>query len=215
MKSQANNQQLIFLQNDVINSEVIDSFFFEYAPFDFICHVAGQVAMTTSISNPRKDFETNVLGTFNILESTRKYSPKALIAFSSTNKVYGDLDWMETTENEKRYILKNYVKGLNENIPLDFSTPYGCSKGSADQYVKDWAKVYDMNTVIFRHSSIYRRQFSSINQGWIGWFCEKALEQKIAAEKNKIVVPFTISGNGKQVRDVLHAQDLVVIFLCI
>ena len=106
--------------------------------------MAGQVAMTTSINNPRKDFETNALGTFNILESARNFSTKSLIAFSSTNKVYGDLDWVKTIEDDKRYKLKDYEAGLDENIPLDFTTPYGCSKGSADQYVKDWAKVYGM-----------------------------------------------------------------------
>ena len=213
LKSQADNQQLIFFKSDIINLNMINSFFIKYAPFDFICHIAGQVAMTTSINNPRKDFETNVLGTFNILESARQFSPKSLFAYSSTNKVYGDLDWIDINEDEKRYKFKNYRNGLDETIPLDFSTPYGCSKGSADQYVKDWARVYGMKTVIFRHSSIYGgRQFASINQGWIGWFCIKALEQKIAMDKNEKIKPFTISGTGKQVRDVLHAEDLVALY---
>ena len=215
LKSKANNQQLIFDRFDIINTKMVDSFFDDYGPFDFICHVAGQVAMTTSINNPRKDFETNVLGTFNILEATRKFSPKALFAYSSTNKVYGDLDWITNIEDEKRYKLDNFEKGFSENIPLDFRTPYGCSKGSADQYVKDWAKVYGMRTVIFRHSSIYGgRQFASINQGWIGWFCIKALEQRLAIEKKQNIIPFTISGTGKQVRDVLHSQDLVDLYNC-
>jgi CDP-paratose 2-epimerase len=215
LKSQSENQQLVFFKSDIVNTNAINSFFNEHAPFDFICHVAGQVAMTTSINNPRKDFETNALGTFNILEAARKFSPKSLIAYSSTNKVYGDLDWVKTIEDDKRYKLKNYQDGLDENIPLDFTTPYGCSKGSADQYVKDWAKVYGMKTVIFRHSSIYGgRQFASVNQGWIGWFCLKALEQKIASNNNQEIIPFTISGSGKQVRDVLHAQDLVDLYCC-
>ena len=217
LKSQSGNQQLVFFKSDIVNTNAINSFFKQNAPFDFICHVAGQVAMTTSINNPRKDFETNALGTFNILESAREFSPKSLIAYSSTNKVYGDLDWVETIEDDKRYKYKNeiYKNGLAENIPLDFTTPYGCSKGSADQYVKDWAKVYGMKTVIFRHSSIYGgRQFASENQGWIGWFCLKALEQKIATTNNKEIKPFTISGTGKQVRDVLHAKDLVDLYYC-
>ena len=217
LKSQSENQQLVFFKSDIVNTNSINSFFKEHAPFDFICHVAGQVAMTTSINNPRKDFETNALGTFNILESAREFSPKSLIAYSSTNKVYGDLDWVETLEDNKRYRYKNeiYKNGLAENIPLDFTTPYGCSKGSADQYVKDWAKVYGMKTVIFRHSSIYGgRQFASVNQGWIGWFCLKALEQKIATTTNTEIKPFTISGTGKQVRDVLHAKDLVDLYYC-
>ena len=130
--------------------------------------------MTTSIKNPRKDIETNVIGTFNILEATRKYSSGALLAFSSTNKVYGDLEWINLIEGDLRYFLKDFPNGLDENIPLDFSTPYGCSKGSADQYVRDWSRVYGLNTVVFRHSSIYGgRQYASVDQGWIGWFVKK------------------------------------------
>ena len=171
--------------------------------------------MTKSILNPRKDFETNLVGTFNILEFARLYSPRAFIAFSSTNKVYGDLNSLEIIETDTRYKLKDFPNGLDEKIPLDFSTPYGCSKGSADQYVRDWSRVFGMKTVVFRHSSIYGgRQFSSIDQGWIGWFCKKALEQRIAINENKKIIPFTISGTGKQVRDVLNAKDLVNLYCC-
>ncbi len=207
------NKKLNFYKINIINTEKIKLFFQNFSKFDYICHVAGQVAMTTSIKNPRKDLETNLIGTFNILEAMREYSPDALLAFSSTNKVYGDLDWMDIVENDLRYSLKNYPNGLDENIPLDFSTPYGCSKGSADQYVRDWARVYGLNTVVFRHSSIYGgRQFSSIDQGWIGWFCKKALEQSYILESEKDIIPFTISGTGKQVRDVLHADDLISLY---
>ena len=212
LKSKSFRNQLKFAKNDISRSEELNSFFEKYSPFDFICHVAGQVAMTLSIENPRKDLETNVIGTFNILEAVRKYSPNALLAYSSTNKVYGDLNWIKITENENRYILNDYPEGLDENLPLDFTTPYGCSKGSADQYVRDWARLFDIRTVVFRHSSIYGgRQFASIDQGWIGWFCLKALEQKFAINKLQIK-PFTISGTGKQVRDVLHADDLVSLY---
>ena len=207
------NNKLTFYKIDIRDFERIKQFFEEFSEFNFICHVAGQVAMTTSIRNPRKDIETNLIGTFNILEATRIYSSNALIAFSSTNKVYGDLGWLNIIENELRYSLKDFPNGLDENIPLDFSTPYGCSKGSADQYVRDWARVYGLNTVIFRHSSIYGgRQYASIDQGWIGWFCKKVLEQKSNFKNNKQVVPFTISGSGKQVRDVLHAEDLIALY---
>ena len=120
--------------------------------------------MTTSIDDPRKDLMTNVLGSFNVLECVRKYSPNALIAYSSTNKVYGDLNWLELQENLTRYFPIDYPNGLDENLPLDFSTPYGCSKGSADQYFRDWSRVYGIKTVVFRHSSIYGgRQLSLIH----------------------------------------------------
>ena len=215
LNSFAKKNQLTFLKADICDQEIILKFFEKFSQFDFICHVAGQVAMTKSIINPRKDFETNVLGTFNILESARKFSPKAFIAYSSTNKVYGDLNSLEIVETNTRYKHKDFPYGLDEKIPLDFSTPYGCSKGSADQYVRDWSRVFGMKTVVFRHSSIYGgRQFSSIDQGWIGWFCKKALEQRIAINKNKKIIPFTISGTGKQVRDVLNAKDLVNLYCC-
>jgi CDP-paratose 2-epimerase len=120
---------------------------------------------------------------------------------------------MRTEETSTRYILPDYPEGLDESIPLDFSTPYGCSKGSADQYVRDWARVYGLRTVIFRHSSIYGgRQFATFDQGWIGWFCQKALEQQHAQREGRVLTPFTIAGTGKQVRDVLHADDLVALY---
>ncbi len=176
---------------------------------DVVFHLAGQVAMTTSINDPQLDFEVNVLGTFNILDSVRKYSPESIVVYSSTNKVYGDLKWLEYRESEKRYIVPAYLNGLPENIPLDFSSPYGCSKGAADQYVLDFSKTYGLKTVVFRHSSIYgERQFSTYDQGWIGWFCQKAAEAKRGALKD----PFTISGDGKQVRDVLYAEDAVKLY---
>jgi len=213
LKENINSKNLNFFKIDIANNKKVESIFRKYGPFDYVCHVAGQVAMTDSLKHPRRDMRTNIIGTFNILECVRKFSTNSLVAYSSTNKVYGDLDWLETTENQKRYELKGSRNELNENIPLDFSTPYGCSKGSADQYVRDWARVYGLNTVVFRHSSIYGgRQFASINQGWIGWFCKVAIEQKINNEKNLEIKPFTISGSGKQVRDVLHAKDLTNLY---
>mgnify|MGYP001329171896 CR=1 FL=1 len=215
LHSLSNKDQLTFLKADICKKDNINKFFKDFSPFNFICHVAGQVAMTNSILNPRKDFEANVLGTFNILESARNYSPNAFIAFSSTNKVYGDLGSIEIIETDKRYKLKSFPKGLDEKIPLDFSTPYGCSKGSADQYVRDWSRVFGLKTVVFRHSSIYGgRQYATKDQGWIGWFCKKAIEQKIAEKENKEITPFTISGSGKQVRDVLHSEDLIKLYCC-
>jgi CDP-paratose 2-epimerase len=176
---------------------------------DVIFHLAGQVAMTTSVSNPQLDFEVNALGTFNILDSVRKYAPETVIVYSSTNKVYGDLEWVEYKELEKRYAAPAYLNGFSEDIPLNFSSPYGCSKGAADQYVLDFSRTYGLKAVVFRHSSIYGgRQFSTYDQGWIGWFCQKAIE----ASRGILKEPFTISGNGKQVRDVLYVEDAVRLY---
>ena len=213
LKSHKSSEKLKFFKFDLSEKNLVDSFFENNSPFDYICHVAGRVAMTTSIENPHRDILTNVFGTFNILEATRKFSPKAFIAYSSTNKVYGDLENLNYGETSSRYVLKDFKNGLDETTRLDFSTPYGCSKGSADQYVRDWARVFDLQTIVFRHSSIYGgRQYASFDQGWIGWFCKQALiQEKLFSNKEKIY-PFTISGSGKQVRDVLHASDIVKLY---
>ena len=176
---------------------------------DVIYHLAGQVAMTTSIQNPRLDFETNVLGSFNVLESVRQFSPETTVVYSSTNKVYGDFEYLDYEETDTRYICKQYPKGIDENVRLDFHSPYGCSKGAADQYMLDWARIFKLKTVVFRHSSMYgARQFGTYDQGWISWFCQKAVETKYNKDTT-----FTISGNGKQVRDVLHAEDMIKLYL--
>lgn len=177
--------------------------------FDGIFHLAGQVAMTTSIANPYKDFQINTMGTLHILEAIRRYSPQTVMIFSSTNKVYGDLEQYHYGETEKRYICEEWPKGFDETVPLDFRSPYGCSKGAADQYMLDYARIYRLKTIIFRHSSMYGgRQFATYDQGWIGWFCHQAIEKK----QNDSTEPFTISGNGKQVRDILHAEDMVRLY---
>lgn len=213
LENQSAKDQFHFIQTDLADAEGVMAVFRRHSPFDYICHVGGQVAMTSSLEDPARDLQTNVLGTFNVLEAARSFSPEALIAYSSTNKVYGDLEWLSYKETETRYCLPDYPKGLDESLPLDFSTPYGCSKGSADQYVRDWARVYGLKTVVFRHSSIYGgRQFASFDQGWIGWFCQKAVEQKNALNLGQFPDSFTISGTGKQVRDVLHADDLIRLY---
>lgn len=213
LEEQSVDGQFSFVQADIADQDVVRSLFRRYAPFDYVCHVAGQVAMTTSLVDPQRDLQTNVIGTFNILEAVREYSGEALIAYSSTNKVYGDLEWIQTVETDSRFTLPAYPQGFDESLQLDFSTPYGCSKGAADQYVRDWARVYGLKTVVFRHSSIYGgRQFASFDQGWIGWFCQQALYQQDCHQKGVVVEPFTIAGTGKQVRDVLHADDLVRLY---
>jgi len=177
---------------------------------DAIFHLAGQVAMTTSIANPRLDFEVNVIGTYNLLEAVRQYAPNATLVYSSTNKVYGDLEQYTYAEEETRYRCIERPDGIDEQTQLSFHSPYGCSKGSADQYVLDYSRIFGLKTVVFRHSSMYGgRQFATYDQGWVGWFCQKAIEVK----KGKLKEPFTISGNGKQVRDVLHAEDMKRLYM--
>ena len=197
-----------FLYGDIRNNNDVESIIREIKP-DVIFHVAGQVAMTTSLKDPRLDFEVNTLGTINILESVRKFSSNSSIIYTSTNKVYGDLEYLEYIEKDTRYISKKYPRGFNESLSLNFQSPYGCSKGAADQYILDYAKMFDLNTVVFRHSTIYgTRQFSTFDQGWIGWFCQKAFEIKKGILKDKL----TISGNGKQVRDILFIDDAVNLY---
>lgn len=198
-----------FAHGDIRNTNDVNRTIKEFKP-DVIFHLAGQVAMTTSIANPRMDFEINALGTLNVLEAVRQHSPDSVIVYSSTNKVYGDLEQWEYQEREKRYFCPDHPQGFDESIPLDFHSPYGCSKGAGDQYMLDYARIFALRTVVFRHSSIYGgRQFSTYDQGWIGWFCQKALE----AKANHQAEPFTISGSGKQVRDVLYASDAIACYL--
>ena len=193
---------------DIRNLNDIETVIKEEQP-DVVFHLAGQVAMTTSISNPRLDFEINAIGTFNLLDSIRKYSPDTMILYSSSNKVYGDFEDLTFEEKETRYTCKEYPNGFGESLPLNFHSPYGCSKGAADQYLLDFSRIYGIKTVVFRHSSMYGgNQHSTIDQGWIGWFCQKAIDIK----NNKNKKEFTISGSGKQVRDVLHANDVVSLY---
>ena len=196
-----------FIQADTRDGETISKTVKELQP-DVIAQLAGQVAMTTSIANPRLDFEVNAGGTFNILDAVRLHSPSTIVLYSSSNKVYGSLESVKAVEAETRYILPDYPQGLDESTPLNGLSPYGCSKLAADQYVQDFYRIYGLSTVVFRHSSMYGgRQFATYDQGWVGWFCQKALEAKALTGK-----PFSISGNGKQVRDVLYADDLIQVY---
>lgn len=193
---------------DIRNLNDIENVIKEEKP-DVVFHLAGQVAMTTSITNPRLDFEINAMGTFNLLDSIRKYSPNTMVLYSSSNKVYGDFESLTFVENETRFTCKEYPNGFDESLPLNFHSPYGCSKGAADQYLLDFHRIFGIKTAVFRHSSMYGgNQHSTIDQGWIGWFCQKALDIK----NNSATEKFTISGSGKQVRDVLHAEDVVSLY---
>ncbi len=168
-----------------------------------IYHLAGQTAVTSSVTDPRSDFEANALGTFNVLEAARGAGHDPVFIFSSTNKVYGGMEDAPATELATRYVLRDYPDGVSEARPLDFHSPYGVSKGSADQYVHDYYRIYGIKSVVFRQSCIYgQRQMGVEDQGWVAWFV-------IAAVTGK---PITIYGNGKQVRDLLHIDDLVRAF---
>jgi len=165
-----------------------------------VLHLASQVAVTTSVQNPREDFEINALGTFNALEAIRQEAPEAVFLYASTNKVYGGMESVGIEERGGRYAYASYEHGIPETYPLDFHSPYGCSKGSGDQYTIDYARIYGLRTVSFRQSCIYGpRQFGVEDQGWVAHFV-------IAAVMGKTI---NIFGDGRQVRDVLHVSDLI------
>jgi CDP-paratose 2-epimerase len=167
---------------------------------DAVYHLAAQVAVTTSVADPRHDFSVNALGTFNLLEAIRMSAHRPPLVFASTNKVYGELAHLPTVELETRHAFQNLPNGISENEPLDFHSPYGCSKGAADQYVHDYARIYGLQTVVFRQSCIYGpRQMGVEEQGWVAWFAIAALTGQ----------PITIYGDGKQVRDLLYIDDLL------
>jgi CDP-paratose 2-epimerase len=167
-----------------------------------IYHFAAQVAVTNSIADPRHDFEINVVGTLNILEAARKTGRRPLLLFTSTNKVYGSLAPLPLVSNGQRYPFTS-SNGISESQPLDFHSPYGCSKGAADQYVHDYARIYDLPTVVFRMSCIAGpRQFGNEDQGWVAHFLYSGVRDDLV----------TIYGDGRQVRDVLAVEDLIRAF---
>ena len=185
---------------DIADFDAVDRVFTGHPDVGAVFHMAGQVAVTTSLADPRGDFEANLTGSLNILESLRLSGGKAPLVFASTNKVYGDLGDPVIEEGETRYAFRDYPDGIAEDMPLQFSTPYGCSKGAADQYILDYARHFRLDTVVMRQSCIYGpNQFGAVDQGWIAWFTIAALLGK----------PITLYGNGKQVRDVLYVDDLI------
>lgn len=174
--------------------------------FDALVHLAAQVAVTTSIADPRADFEHNALGTLNVLEAVRTRSPGTIVVHSSTNKVYGLLANVEVEELARRYAFRDLHEGIAETQALQFHSPYGCSKGTADQYVADYARVYGLRAVNLRQSCIYGpRQFGMEDQGWVAWFVIAHLTGQ----------PITVYGTGKQVRDLLDVADLVDCYLAV
>jgi CDP-paratose 2-epimerase len=198
-----------FRRGDTSRFDELDRVVRETQP-SVVYHLAGQVAMTTSMNDPWRDFETNVVGSMNLLESVRKAKLGSTIVYASSNKVYGELAGITLKEEATRYTAPSCPDGIDESVKLDFQTPYGCSKGAADQYMLDYARVFGMNTVVFRHSTIFGgRQFATFDQGWVGWFCRQAIE----TQQNPHRESFTISGDGKQVRDLLFVDDAVECYL--
>jgi CDP-paratose 2-epimerase len=170
---------------------------------DVVFHLAAQVAVTTSVLRPVEDFDVNARGTLNVLEAVRRSARRPVVVYSSTNKVYGQLEDVGIVERGGRYEFADHRDGIAETRPLDFHSPYGCSKGAADQYVIDYARIYGLRTLVFRQSCIYgNHQFGVADQGWISWFALRALQRQ----------PVTIYGDGRQVRDVLHVDDLIAAY---
>ncbi|NJN65831.1 MAG: NAD-dependent epimerase/dehydratase family protein [Chloroflexaceae bacterium] len=195
---------MVFVQQDIRDFDGLRAAILSHADADVVLHLAAQVAVTTSVTNPREDFDINALGTFNLLEAVRQSGSNPIILYASTNKVYGKMENLGFELRDGRYQYTTLPEGVDEAAPLDFYSPYGCSKGAADQYVRDYARIYGMRTVVFRQSCIYGiRQFGIEDQGWVAWFIIAAL----------LDGPITIYGDGRQVRDVLFIDDLVRCYL--
>jgi len=190
--------RLEVIQGDIRNPEAVSK---AVSGVSEIFHFAAQVAVTSSVLDPATDFQVNAVGTFNVLEAARHLDRKPFLLFTSTNKVYGALESVAVTECGTRYRATDPLfRGVNEMERLDFHSPYGCSKGTADQYVRDYARIYGLPTVVFRMSCIAGpRQFGNEDQGWVAHFLYSVLEGR----------RITVYGDGLQVRDVLHVHDLV------
>jgi CDP-paratose 2-epimerase len=187
------------LRIDIRDDRSVLHAFAEHKDAQLVLHLAGQVAVTASVTDPRTDFEINALGTFNVLEAMRLAGLRAPLIYSSTNKVYGGMEQVAVASG-RRYGYAALPHGVSEEQPLDFHSPYGCSKGAGEQYVRDYHRIYGLQTVVFRQSCIYGyRQFGGEDQGWVAWFA-------IAAQTGR---PITVYGDGKQVRDILFIEDLL------
>jgi CDP-paratose 2-epimerase len=198
LRSLASGRRLEIVEGDVRKTRAV-----RHAAHDVtdIFHLAAQVAVTTSVEDPATDFEVNALGTFNVLEAARTNGKRPFVLFTSTNKVYGSLERLRVEVDGTHYrAAQRGFRGVTESEPLDFHSPYGCSKGAADQYVRDYARIYDLPTVVFRMSCIAGpRQFGNEDQGWVAHFLYSVLAGQ----------SITVYGDGYQVRDVLHVQDLI------
>lgn len=194
--------RLIHAPVDIRDAGALNGVFQEHADAEVVLHLAGQVAVTTSVTNPREDFEINALGSFNVLEAARQLPRLRAYLYTSTNKVYGGMEDVGVVVKDGRYAYGSpeLGQGVPETQALDFHSPYGCSKGAADQYTIDYARIYGLPTVCLRQSAIYgERQMGVEDQGWVSWFCIRAAQG----------LPVTIYGDGMQVRDVLWIDDLL------
>lgn len=197
LKSQG---KLTHVNVDIADGAAVTAAFKRHSDVGLILHLAGQVAVTFSVRDPRHDFLANAMGTFNVLEGARAIQTKAPFIYSSTNKVYGGLEDLGVVLRDKHYTFADVPEGITEERGLDFHSPYGCSKGAADQYVRDYHRIYGLNTVVFRQSCIYGyRQFGLEDQGWVAWFI-------IATQLGQEI---SLYGDGMQVRDVLFIDDLI------
>jgi CDP-paratose 2-epimerase len=194
--------KFIFVEADLSISASYESAFRDFRP-EVVLHLAGQVAVTTSVSDPELDFHSNALATFVLLEQARKLKSSPFVIFASTNKVYGELAEIAVVERTTRYEYEVAGMSISEEMSLNFHSPYGCSKGTADQYVLEYARTFDVPGVVFRQSCIYGPgQYGIEDQGWVAWFIAATMLGK----------PLTVFGDGKQVRDVLHVADLLTAF---
>ncbi len=198
-----NFKNFLFYKCDILNLKKMERIFKKKYYFGSIIHTAGQVTVTDSIINPIKDLKINSLGTIHLLELTKKYNIKAKFIYSSTNKIYGNLEHLNLKKKDNKYFIKNYKNGIDENYNIDYCSPYGCSKGSADQYVKDYARIFGLNTVVLRKSCIYgHEQLGLFGQGWISFIINQAIMEK----------KITVFGDGYQTRDILYIDDLVSLY---
>ncbi|MEI6533038.1 MAG: GDP-mannose 4,6-dehydratase [Candidatus Roizmanbacteria bacterium] len=197
LKKEIKNLQII--TSDVAD---IEKYKCEIQKAQYILHLAGQTAVTTSIKDPVRDFHTNIYGTFQLLNAIRTLNKDVVLLYSSTNKVYGNLSshTLSLDAKKEQWINESFSNGIDESSQLDFLSPYGVSKGSADQYVKDWYHSYGVRTVVFRQSCIYGPfQMGVEDQGWVAHFSKQFLLKK----------PISVYGDGYQVRDLLHVKDLI------
>jgi CDP-paratose 2-epimerase len=192
-----------FIESDVRNAQAMNEVL-AAGNFDAVLHLAAQVAVTTSVIDPRADCDINILGTLNLLEAVRTASPHTIVLNASTNKVYGKLASVPLEGSATGYTCPSLPLGVPETQPLEFYSPYGCSKGAGDQYTIDYSRIYGLRTATLRQSCIYGyRQFGIEDQGWVAWFI-------IAHVLGK---PITLYGDGRQVRDILFIDDLVDVYL--
>lgn len=193
--------RLHFVEGDVRDPDAVER---AMRGAEIVFHLAAQVAVTTSVVNPQEDFSINAHGTLNVLEAARQQTPMPVFLYTSTNKVYGELEHLRVVEQSSRYVFDDLPLGVAETCPLDFHSPYGCSKGTADQYVHDYHRIYGLPSIVFRMSCIYGpHQFGNEDQGWVAHFALTGMRGG----------RITIYGDGKQVRDLLYVDDLVELML--